>query len=1353
MLKLRVTLLTFLSVANVSAQTVPWPGNPGFPNVPQTAGALLSGPNAPMQGRTAIIAYHNGVVFTAPELPASQPGSDFQVRMWNLSNPSAPQVIDRLGGPLLGESRMPVNAHGYIHRDGYLVLGDNWPAGMIWSFRAQPGVPGLTREAFAHLGVIQRGDVFQPWYASGFWSYMGVGGNAELRIGGNEWNPGSQLLASWDHLGLTGVIGHPFIIGNLLIYASDQSRTGVATYDISNPQAPVLLDVLKTNAPGGYWPELWGGDGKLYVLFPYSAEDNGFSVVDLTDPTDLRLLADVPLEGDTAVYAQFQDEFGFVGSHKIDMRTLRPMLRFTPPAGVTIDISQFALPLGNLLVTGGIGEGQGMGVWAHQAEPDLRPPSVGYSIPRPGQTGYPLTAPISLLIHETLDTLSLVNGSTFRLRPLTGGMPGSALAGTLVFSFDDMLTFTPSAPLAMNTTYEVRLEGVRDAAGNAMPAYAYTFSTGASIGGNRPPQVTSLDVSAYPAAPAQSVNFSASGQDPDNDPLQYRFDFGDGTPKTAWSANASQSHSYANAGHYRITAQVRDPAGVVASRGQTLTVLAPPANTATQSAPLICHAPGRRVWTVNPDHDSISEINADTLTRLREIPVCDQPRAIARSASGQLWVSCHGDDRVVVVNEGAGTIAASIATGYGSAPFGVAMSPDGASAYVALSGSGRLRRYATATRTQNGDLALAPGARSLAVSANGQRVLVTRFLAQPNHSEVWDVNTATMALTRTLRIPKQGDVANRDSTASGKGVINYLGAIAFAPLSGRPFVTGTKPNSERGALIAAGADLDSDNTQRNAIVELDPDAGTDAERFRRGLDLDNSDSASGLGFSPFGDYLLITLQGDDSVLVLDALAIDANVGLGSMIAKLPTGSAPQGVCVDATTRRTFVHDFLGRSLTVLETDALFRSGSVNVPGSSIATTSSEPLSPQVLAGKRIFYRASDPRMSAEGYLSCASCHLDGGHDGRVWDFTGRGEGLRNTTTLLGRGGMGHGNVHWSGNFDEIQDFENDIRNAFGGSGFMSDADFAATSAPLGAAKAGRSASLDALAAYVGSLAAQSLPRSPHRNSDGSATALGLQGADIFQREGCSSCHAGAHYTDSSRGAALLHDVGTLRTTSGQRLGTTLTGIDTPTLLGAFATAPYFHDGSAPTLADVFRVAGGAVIAAESGAVSAGAEISVGTENTHDDTVRGRAYVNLPQNGRVTWSQVDGGSGGLGAIELRYSASPWVSQVTLNVNGTSRSVPITHPNNDPGRPPTYWHSVRVEDVALNAGSGNVVYVQSPGWFVAIDEITVTTAAHRTRAQPHRRVSSLPVAEQNALIQFLLELDGSGFATQLFADSFE
>src|SRR6185503_8225429 len=117
---------------------------------------------------------------------------------------------------------------------------------------------------------------------------------------------------------------------------------------------------------------------------------------------------------------------------------------------------------------------------------------------------------------------------------------------------------------------------------------------------------------------------------------------------------------------------------------------------------------------------------------------------------------------------------------------------------------------------------------------------------------------------------------------------------------------------------------------------------------------------------------------------------------------------------------------------------------------------SEALPASILAGKKIFYNSADTRMSRDGYIACASCHLEGAADETVFDFTDGGEGLRNTISLLGRRGMGHGPVHWSANFDEIQDFEHPIRSLFSGTGFMADSQFASgtRNQPLGTPKAG-----------------------------------------------------------------------------------------------------------------------------------------------------------------------------------------------------------------------------------------------------------------------------------------------------------
>jgi hypothetical protein len=197
-----------------------------------------------------------------------------------------------------------------------------------------------------------------------------------------------------------------------------------------------------------------------------------------------------------------------------------------------------------------------------------------------------------------------------------------------------------------------------------------------------------------------------------------------------------------------------------------------------------------------------------------------------------------------------------------------------------------------------------------------------------------------------------------------------------------------------------------------------------------------------------------------------------------------------------------------------------------------------------LLGKILFHDAADPRLSADAAIACAHCHPDAEDDGLTWDFTDRGEGLRNTISLLGRAGSGHGPIHWSGNFDEIQDFEHDLRGPFGGLGLLPDAVFHAggLDAPLGAPKAGAGAELDALAAYVATL--DVFPPSPDRTPDGGLTAAAARGRALFEspETGCRECHGGPALTDSAfieaHGAVertpLLHDVGTLGPGSGLR---------------------------------------------------------------------------------------------------------------------------------------------------------------------------------------------------------------------------
>ena len=167
--------------------------------------------------------------------------------------------------------------------------------------------------------------------------------------------------------------------------------------------------------------------------------------------------------------------------------------------------------------------------------------------------------------------------------------------------------------------------------------------------------------------------------------------------------------------------------------------------------------------------------------------------------------------------------------------------------------------------------------------------------------------------------------------------------------------------------------------------------------------------------------------------------------------------------------------------------------------------------------------------------------------------------------------MGDGPLHWSANFDELQDFELDIRDFFGGDGLVPLGTPIVGDTPLNTDLAGVSDALDALAVYMAGFA--TAPTSPYLAEDGILTTEQAAGKALFEstETECATCHAGVRFTDSSwlaPGVPLVHDVGTITAASGQRLGAALPGIDTPTLRGLWSSAPYLHDGSAHSLEDV-----------------------------------------------------------------------------------------------------------------------------------------------------------------------------------------
>ncbi|MFW7378502.1 MAG: LamG-like jellyroll fold domain-containing protein [Oligoflexus sp.] len=571
-----------------------------------------------------------------------------------------------------------------------------------------------------------------------------------------------------------------------------------------------------------------------------------------------------------------------------------------------------------------------------------------------------------------------------------------------------------------------------------------------------------------------------------------------------------------------------------------LRIIHPPLSSpAVNSSPIVSDE--KHFYLVNPDSDSVSAFVAASGKKLWEKSVGRHPRTLSVHAN-HIWVSNQDDDSLSILQIDDGSEKQRIRLPYGSAPYGLVAAED--AVFVSLEGGQKLIKI-DHTGNLIAEQAFDFKPRGLVYDPSRRTLWVSRFISAPEEGEVWQLEADNLRPVKKLSLPLDDKTA--DGEDRGRGLANYLVQFALSPDGKSLLVPAKKDNILRGRWRSQ-EDLNHENTIRAALYQWHEGEDT----FQQAHDFNDREGPVAIHFTPEGDYAFIALQGSNSIEIYDTLRMSPIGALDQ------AGFTPQGLSMTPDGAYLGIQSFLSRSILIYDLRDMRR-------GKSLAPTlifegkssDREKLSAEVLRGKRIFYHARDQRMSLDGYISCASCHLDGGEDGQVWDFTERGEGLRNTISLRGRRGMALGAVHWTANFDEIQDFENDIRFGFGGTGFLRDEDFQRVQHPLGPAKAGLSADLDALAAYVSSL--KDFDRSSYRRANGELSAAAQRGQRLFLQQGCDTCHRGESYTDN-----LRHDIGTIADSSGLGQGRRLEGLGfkTPSLRGSWSSPPYLHDGSA-----------------------------------------------------------------------------------------------------------------------------------------------------------------------------------------------
>lgn len=187
-----------------------------------------------------------------------------------------------------------------------------------------------------------------------------------------------------------------------------------------------------------------------------------------------------------------------------------------------------------------------------------------------------------------------------------------------------------------------------------------------------------------------------------------------------------------------------------------------------------------------------------------------------------------------------------------------------------------------------------------------------------------------------------------------------------------------------------------DSSVRSLVMRLDWETGKELPK----LDLNDLDLPAAIAFNRKGNLAFVATHGSRTVQVIDANRPERTI------------TSLDGLGVGGSGTILYIQCSLERTVEVCDLSGIVDRTTNKVERLAvIPTVANEKLLPDVLLGKRVFHDASDKRMNRIGYISCASCHFEGDSDGRVWDFTDRGEGLRNTTDLRGRRGAGHNLIH------------------------------------------------------------------------------------------------------------------------------------------------------------------------------------------------------------------------------------------------------------------------------------------------------------------------------------------------------
>ncbi len=634
---------------------------------------------------------------------------------------------------------------------------------------------------------------------------------------------------------------------------------------------------------------------------------------------------------------------------------------------------------------------------------------------------------------------------------------------------------------------------------------------------------------------------------------------------------------------------------------------------------------GKTVYVVNADADSVSQIDTAGSSLVREIPLGSGhpsvdanghytpavgPRALALSPlAGMLYVTGERTGSLYGIELATGKVTFNLHVG--SEPIGVLVAPDESAVYVACSNDGTVVRVdpfkgaVTATAnlidgTSPSGVAIQAEPWALAWSIDGATLYATHMLA-PNISAL---DPTSLALKSTLSIPDVAPTAGNVLIPSGtaRGLYDFVA---------RPGTSGELWSAHLMlAITTAQPALAFNSTAFPTLSVFASDGNVAADLTTIAMNVPSDtgfgDIVSGpraLEFTADGRWALMLDGASEDILAIDAQGrVEAANGLlhplyasGVSPGHLQEGLvlSPDGKFAYVDERNTWSEGATnsGGDVAVIGVDTSGAVITLSIAGPPIPRLSADPMPAAMRHGQFLFNTANSDLVPITNnhWIACATCHVEGRTDAVTWRFL---EGPRDTPSNAG--GVTHtGFLLHTADRRAVTDYWQTIDDEQGGTFFSVSPD----GGKMETTDQTLLGDLQDLQMYVNF--AIPLPIPP--TTDPTLVAMGaviFNSADV----GCSSCHSGPAFTDSGEGNSalilednvLLHDVGSCNTgvfpdvihddedgnprypcalpagATCPNSETSCVGFDTPTLRGVASSAPYLHDGSAPTIRDVLQ---------------------------------------------------------------------------------------------------------------------------------------------------------------------------------------